>query len=531
MHEIITLQLGQRSNYLATHFWNTQESYFTYSADEESLVDHDIHFRPGIGADGTETFTPRTLIYDLKGGFGSLRKINALYEIEEPAVQHGVWNGPAVIQRQAAIQQSAYQQSLEEGLDAPQLTTQSVRYWSDFNKVYFNPKSIVQLNEHELSSALMPFDSWGVGEDLFNSLDKEHDLLDRDLRVFAEEADHMQGIQIIAGVDDAWGGFAARYMDRIRDEYGKTTVYFWGLEDGFKSVPREKRFMRLSNIARSLSEIAPQASLFIPMTLPTAKLPPYVTIDPQSPWHVSGLLSAALESMSLPSRLKMTNGSRQTMDRLISALNINGNQNIAKLRMSVDQTAAPNGHHRPGRLDAPVESRDPRLRSQDRSDQNLPADGESALTTFDMDFFPVETGEQTRRRSSNKEPHVFGQAEGYRVPELPGSQKATEEDEGYDRARRRAAGLPLIQRTTTPLLFPLLDSFPHIFAHASITPSLAISTSLSTDTTVALRVKKLQSIVSRAVGITEREALSNSLGEIAEAYEEGWDSGSDEDED
>jgi len=70
---------------------HSQESYFTYSSDEESLVDHDVHFRPGIGADGTETFTPRTLIYDLKGGFGSLRKINALYEIEEPAVQHGVW--------------------------------------------------------------------------------------------------------------------------------------------------------------------------------------------------------------------------------------------------------------------------------------------------------------------------------------------------------------------------------------------------------------------------------------------------------
>jgi hypothetical protein len=24
MHEIITLQLGQRSNYIATHFWNLQ---------------------------------------------------------------------------------------------------------------------------------------------------------------------------------------------------------------------------------------------------------------------------------------------------------------------------------------------------------------------------------------------------------------------------------------------------------------------------------------------------------------------------
>jgi hypothetical protein len=26
---------------------------------------------------------PRTVIYDLKGGFGSMRKINALYEAEE----------------------------------------------------------------------------------------------------------------------------------------------------------------------------------------------------------------------------------------------------------------------------------------------------------------------------------------------------------------------------------------------------------------------------------------------------------------
>lgn len=26
MHEIVTLQLGQRANYLATHFWNLQVS-------------------------------------------------------------------------------------------------------------------------------------------------------------------------------------------------------------------------------------------------------------------------------------------------------------------------------------------------------------------------------------------------------------------------------------------------------------------------------------------------------------------------
>ena len=83
MHEIITLQFGQRANYLATHFWNLQESYFTYSQAEPTYINHDVHFRAGYGADGTETYTPRTVIYDLKGGFGTLRKYNALYELQQ----------------------------------------------------------------------------------------------------------------------------------------------------------------------------------------------------------------------------------------------------------------------------------------------------------------------------------------------------------------------------------------------------------------------------------------------------------------
>jgi hypothetical protein len=120
----------------------------------------------------------------------------------------------------------------------PKLTPESVRYWSDFNRVYLNPKSIVQLNEYELNSSLMPFETWTAGEDLFGSLDKEHDLLDRDLRPFVEEADQMQGIQVMTSVDDAWGGFAARYMDRLRDEYGKTAVWVWASEDGINNTRR-----------------------------------------------------------------------------------------------------------------------------------------------------------------------------------------------------------------------------------------------------------------------------------------------------
>ena len=49
MREILYLQAGTVSNFVGTHFWNEQESYFTYGEDaEEPLVDHDISFREGV---------------------------------------------------------------------------------------------------------------------------------------------------------------------------------------------------------------------------------------------------------------------------------------------------------------------------------------------------------------------------------------------------------------------------------------------------------------------------------------------------
>lgn len=68
-------------------------------------------------------------------------------------------------------------------------------------------------------------------------MDKEHDLLDRDFRLFAEECDQMQGVQIITSADDSWGGFASEYVAALRDEYSKITIVTWGLERGDK-VPR-----------------------------------------------------------------------------------------------------------------------------------------------------------------------------------------------------------------------------------------------------------------------------------------------------
>ena len=86
MREIIYIQAGNLSNYIGTHFWNTQESYFTYGeGGEEPLVEHDISFREGLSLNvrtcvaylpltylrpallkGESTYCPRLLLLDRK---------------------------------------------------------------------------------------------------------------------------------------------------------------------------------------------------------------------------------------------------------------------------------------------------------------------------------------------------------------------------------------------------------------------------------------------------------------------------------
>jgi hypothetical protein len=171
-----------------------------------------------------------------------MRKVNALYEPEDDGSleRPGVWPSKPIVQRAAPIPQSQYQTHLDAGLEPPPLSTSSVRYWSDYSRVFYHPKSLVQLSEFDVNDTLMPFEKWQVGMDLFEKLEREADLVDRDLRPFAEECDGLQGLQIVTGVDDAWGGWASAWLERLRDDYGKLSIWTWGLGDqgGNMSTPR-----------------------------------------------------------------------------------------------------------------------------------------------------------------------------------------------------------------------------------------------------------------------------------------------------
>jgi hypothetical protein len=283
----------------------------------------------------------------------------------------------------------------------------------------------------------------------------------------------------------------------------------------------------------------------------------------------------ALESMTLPSRLKSRDGLLGSLDKIVEASNVNGNQQIARLQMSVranPEQKQLNGGDRVGRLDPLAHMRDPRLPSQDGSIREI-EDADEVPNSLDICLFPTDESNQNPERRKTKRLHIFGQAENVRGGEYLPSTNADEASS--ERVRRRAAGLPIIHRsvasealiraesmpkyaggpntknlwaaksmaaklspwltvlhrTKTPLPFSILDSFPHIYYQSPSgvhSRSVSVRTLLSTDSSVALWIRNMTTIVNRSVGIDERESIINSLSGIAEAYEEGWDSGSDE---
>ena len=170
-----------------------------------------------------------------------------------------------VLQTDPRISQSSYQHALDIGeTGTEKLTTETVRYWSDFNRVFYHPRSIVQINDYELGSTLLPFEKWESGEELYLTLDRDSDLLDRDVRPWAEECDQMQGVQVFASADDAWGGFTARYVEAIRDEFGKLPVWCWGVEEAEGRGPKAKQMVRTWNAARTTNEMGAYFHHYLP---------------------------------------------------------------------------------------------------------------------------------------------------------------------------------------------------------------------------------------------------------------------------
>ncbi len=206
---------------------------------------------------------------------------------------------------------------------------------------------------------------------------------------------------------------------------------------------RAKQQLKTMNAARSLYEISAHSSMYIPISIPSSgqRLPAYVQLDRDSMWHTSALLSTAVESMTLPSRLR-PGGQGGFLNDIEAVLNVNGNQQIACLQMTV-VGGEPLGQRRGAKESA----NDARMRRRNSDSEKSVADN----VRLDMDFLP--SGSEVRasnRRDDEKKEHVFGQVESLRGLDLD---EAGQELDGYARKRRRLAALPTVEKSVSNVLF------------------------------------------------------------------------------
>ncbi|KAI9470956.1 MAG: tubulin domain-containing protein [Benjaminiella poitrasii] len=347
MREIITLQLGSLANHVGTHFWNTQEEYFNCGNLDNTQFDeinHNVLYRQGESSSGDLTYTPRTLIYDLKGGFGSLQKYNKLYGGVDTNVQDVSWE-QGINKVDRSIKSNRYQQELDRiesendpnmDLDVLHQLDESVNNWSDYNRIYYHPRSINHITTHQMDNDLTPFDKYTIGRQAYTDNEKEVDIFEENFRFFVEECDNIQGFQIMTDVDDAFGGFTEGLLNDIRDEFAKTSILTYGLCDSYAQYRINKQKVAL-NRALSITRLTNLSSIYIPIYSPTEAtirhcgLSAYVRFNAFLKYHTSAIIAAAVETNSLPYRLK---NNPISMADTISKLNWTNNSRLATLSVS-----------------------------------------------------------------------------------------------------------------------------------------------------------------------------------------------------
>jgi hypothetical protein len=253
----------------------------------------------------------------------------------------------------------------------------------------------------------------------------------------------------------------------------------------------------------------------VPLALPRTS--PYrIALDLTSPWHTSAVLATAIETASLPSRLK-DRSKGDTLDTMTDLLNTMGKQTVATLQMSY-----------PNALQEP-ESDSRQVKRTQNSDANNHGETEQPVH-LDLDFAPDTTVQKAQRNGHNghAESRIFSQLSVVR------GEYSEEEDydpELWDELRHRRQGGPVLRQYHTTCAFPLPSSFPQVFRDEEGLRldgnGARLKASLTTDSSLSRRLRDLRATVSRSFAIEDRETLGNDLADMADEYHEGWSSGSD----
>lgn len=261
-NEIITLQFGNYSNYVCSHFWNIQESQFVYSdekltrRDQIPDINHDVLFREGLDSQRYITFTPRTILFDLKENINVFRCVDDKKSFKDSVN----WSGQTQLFKEEQNKASEFLKSIDEENqkdleDFADLDSQ-VKYWSDYLKPKLHERSYLSFNQPNFTSDEKP-DPFGLFHMGISAV-KDNDLLDafeNNLRKYSEECNNLQGFHMFVDSFNGFGGLASLCVDLIREEYAKKSIFSFLPFPDSKDLSKENQLTKLINTAFSFKSL------------------------------------------------------------------------------------------------------------------------------------------------------------------------------------------------------------------------------------------------------------------------------------
>lgn len=300
MKEVINVSFSQKANHLNSHFYNFQENYIDYTDPRNTKIDLDVYNECKINQNGTVSYEPRMMLWDLKNGF--LESICGSSSSNNDSLDNMFDANNLKYEKIMIDEEKPGKSEFQKALDNNKPEDQKVdinrnsTYWSDYFKMVINKKKFNYLQNYQLNnpkdynelqkgsliydtsenakqSSKGSFLKYSIGIEEFKSIEGNiEDYLDEKFLPMLEKCDNFKGINLSADVDSSWSSFSYEFIKVLKDEFvgNKRSVFMFGLfnqlsnDDLFTS----KQYELLENRVRSLNDLLGETSLFFPLHFP-----------------------------------------------------------------------------------------------------------------------------------------------------------------------------------------------------------------------------------------------------------------------
>ncbi|XP_014251588.1 protein misato [Cimex lectularius] len=324
-NEILTIQFGTYANHVGAHYFNIQESGFSYNPNFVPEVDNDILFREAE-SNGRPAYTPRLLVVDANFSIGGDVSLTGETFSDLPPEEEVKKNvGDAVVDVLDKRQEARTTPLSTNPLASYEDISDKVKYWTDFISVPVNHRTYHIIDSLLLPENVLKDGLYSYGADIWSRSDFEESIVD-DIRYHLEDCDNLQGFHVLIDSQTLFSGVSSGCLQHLRDEYGKKTILSCPLFNNIGDKDQSAYFSERLNAAHSFSKctelcdlVVPLGTDFNPYQLSTRKF--HLLNFKEDCFNTSSLQAVGLEMITLPYRIRDRS---VKLDSLTKNLNIYG---------------------------------------------------------------------------------------------------------------------------------------------------------------------------------------------------------------